>query len=118
MRKELILDNMGMCRFHRAWGEGMLPEIIGSLYGLKDEFLAGIGVTASRINSRNSSGSWESERSIDFVYTFLKRKQTVDGVTDAELARWIERFTADKREAALSFWYDMHKGVLESLKEF
>lgn len=118
MRKELILDNTGMCRFHRAWGEGMLPEIIGSLYGLKDEFLAGIGVTASRINSRNSSGSWESERSIDFIYTFLKRKQTVDGVTDPELTRWIERFTANKREAALSFWYDVHKGILESLKEF
>ena len=49
---------------------------------------------------------------------FLKRKQTVEGVTDPELVRWIERFTADKREAALSFWYDVHKGILESLKEF
>jgi glyceraldehyde-3-phosphate dehydrogenase (ferredoxin) len=117
LKEELILDNSGMCRFHRAWAEGMIPTIIGSLYGLEQEFLRQISVTAARINSRNSSAFWESERCIDFVYNFLKRKQVVDGATDAELTRWIERFESDKREAALGFWYEVHKGILESLKE-
>jgi glyceraldehyde-3-phosphate dehydrogenase (ferredoxin) len=116
-RKELILDNLGMCRFHRGWAEEMIPEIMESLYGLKEKFLKKISITASRINSRNSSVFWESERSIEFIYTFLKRKQIVEGNNDAELVKWIREFEADKQEAALSFWYEIHKGIHESLKE-
>ena len=37
---------------------------------------------------------------------------------DAELAKWVEKFKVDKKEAALSFWYEIHKGIHESLKEF
>jgi glyceraldehyde-3-phosphate dehydrogenase (ferredoxin) len=118
MRKELILDTLGMCRFHRAWAEDMLPDIVGSLYGMKDGFLRQVAITASRINSRNASGFWESGRAVDFVQEFLKRKQTVDGDSDADLLRWIRAFEADKREAALAFWYEMHKGIQESLREF
>ena len=117
LRQELVLDNTGMCRFHRAWAEEMIPEVIGSLYGLRKEFLKQIAITASRINSRNASAFWESQRTIDCVYLFLKRKQTVDGENDPELVKWIERFEADKQEAALGFWYEIHKGILESLRE-
>jgi len=117
-KKELILDNLGMCRFHRGWAEEMIPEILESLYGLKKKFLKTISETASRINGRNSSVFWESDRNIDLIYTFLKRKQTVDGNNDAELARWIGRFEANKKEAALNFWYEIHKGIHESLKEY
>ena len=116
--KELILDNLGMCRFHRGWAEEMLPEIVESLYGMKEKFLQQISITASRINSRNSSVFWESQRSFDHIYTFLKRKKTVENHKDAELDRWIEYFEKDKKEAALSFWYQMHKGIQESLREF
>ena len=117
LQKELVLDNTGMCRFHRAWAEGMLPRIIGALYGLEDEFLKQVSITGSRINSRNASVFWESERSIDYVHTFLMRKRTVDGVDDAELTKWLERFERDKREGGLGFWYEIHKGIQESLRE-
>ncbi|MBW1841761.1 MAG: aldehyde ferredoxin oxidoreductase, partial [Deltaproteobacteria bacterium] len=116
-QKELILDNIGMCRFHRGWAEDMIPEIVESLYGLKERYLKTITTTASRIDARNSSTFWESERSIDFVYRFLKRKQTVEGNTDAELDRWVRGFETDKFEAALGFWYEIHKGIHESLME-
>jgi glyceraldehyde-3-phosphate dehydrogenase (ferredoxin) len=118
MKKELIMDNLGMCRFHRNWAEEMLPEIVETLYGAKDKFLENIAFTASRINSRNSSVFWESQRVIDLVYTFLKRKQTVENDKNEELKRWITFFEKDKSEAGLSFWYEMHKGILESLKEY
>ena len=117
-QKELILDNLGMCRFHRGWAEEMIPEILESLYGLKEKFLKTISETASRINGRNSSVFWESNRNIEIIYTFLKRKQTVEGNSDAELLKWIEKFEADKKEAALNFWYEIHKGIHESLKEY
>lgn len=116
--KELILDNTGICRFHRNWAEEMIPEIIESLYGLKGRFLENISITASRINSRNSSVFWESERCIDYIYSFLKRKYTVEGDNSTELKRWIDLFKKDKHEAALSFWYEIHKGIHESLREF
>jgi len=96
----------------------MLPEVMGTLYGQKEGFLAGLAVTASRINSRNASVFWESERSADLVVTFLQRQRDVEGNTDKELLEWIDRFGRDKNEAALSFWYEVHKGIHESLREF
>ena len=117
-RKELILDNLGICRFHRNWAEEMIPEIIESLYGLKDRFLEKISITASRINSRNSSIFWESERCIDYIFYFMKRKQIIDGDNSKELKKWIDLFNKDKSDAALSYWYEIHKGIHESLREF
>jgi glyceraldehyde-3-phosphate dehydrogenase (ferredoxin) len=117
LQAELVIDNLGVCRFHRAWAEGMIPEVVGSLYGLQDEFLRAIAITAGRINSRNASVLWETQRTVDCVHAFLKRKQTVDGVSDPDLAGWLDRFEADKDEAALGFWYGIHKGIQETLRE-
>ena len=118
MKKELILDNLGICRFHRGWAEEMLPEIIGTLYGAKQQFLRGIDVLASRINSRNSPIFWESQRNVDFLQTFLKRKQAVERESDPRLAEWLEKFEQDKGEAAREFWYQTLMGIDESLREF
>ena len=117
-RQELIIDNLGFCRFHRNWAEDMLPEIIESLYGCKDEFLHKIEMTASRISSRNASVYWESDRNLDYNHTFLKRHRDIEGNKDADLLKWIERFAQDKNEAGLEFWYETHKGIQESLREF
>lgn len=118
MLAELAIDDLGVCRFHRGWAEEMLPEIVGSVYGLKDEYLKAVAVTASRINSRNASVFWESERDLDFVATYLARRRDVEKDPDPELARWAEAFEKDRHEAALSFWYEMRKGIDESLRAF
>ena len=118
MKKELILDNLGFCRFHRGWAEELLPEIVGSLYDCKDRFLRAIDVLASRLNSRNSPIFLESERDIDYLYTFLKRKKEVDNDGHPELSIWLERFDRDRIEAARDFWYETLKGIDESLREF
>lgn len=115
---ELSLDNMGICRFHRGWAEEMLPEIIESLYGMRLPFLENLKYTASRINSRNASVFWESERNFDYIHSFLKRLKFVEKKEDKELDDWLSKFEKDKKEASLSFWYDVHKGIHESLREF
>lgn len=117
-KQELVLDNMGMCRFHRKWAEEMLPDIVESLYGKKDEFLKSLQLTASRINSRNASVFWETDINIDFIYQFLKRKKEVEQSDDPELLKWLEAFDKDKQEAALNFWYEIHKGIQESLRRY
>jgi glyceraldehyde-3-phosphate dehydrogenase (ferredoxin) len=115
--KELILDNLGICRFHRAWAEEMMPDIVEMLYKRKDQFLKNIYTTACRINSHNDSVFWESERNFDFIQTFLIRQKEVEGNSDPELGKWIDYFRKDKRAAAFDYWYDIHKGVTESLRE-
>jgi glyceraldehyde-3-phosphate dehydrogenase (ferredoxin) len=85
---------------------------------MKEKYLENIRATAARINSRNSSVFWESHRCIDFVFTFLKRKNETEGNNNPELLQWIDKFETDKKSAALDFWYEIHKGVHESLREF
>jgi len=118
MKKELILDNLGMCRFHRGWAEELLPEVMGSLYDCKEQFLRANDVLASRLHSRNSPIFWESVRDIDYLHTFLQRKVNIDNDRNPELAVWLDRFTQDKVEAARNFWYETLKGIDESLREF
>ena len=118
LKKELLIDNLGICRFHRGWAEEMLPEIMGSLYDCKDRFLHSIDVLASRINSRNSPIFWEAEANIDYLLTFLKRKKEVEKDQDPRLGEWLDKFEADKVEAAKEFWYETLMGIDESLREF
>ena len=118
LRGELVMDNLGMCRFHRQWAEDMLPEIVESLWGLKEAFLQNVSITASRLNSRNASIYWEPERNIDLVHTFMRRARDVEGSQDKHLLHWLERFDGDKHEAALDFWFETLKGTHESLREF
>jgi len=115
--QELLLDNAGFCRFHRKWAEEMLPEVIGELYGLKDEFVANARQTAVAIGRGNLSVFWESERNVDFVHTCLLRMRDVESNSSAELAEWLARFDADKHEAALDFWTEIRKGIDEALRE-
>lgn len=118
LKQELILDNNGICRFHRGWAEEMMPEIIGYIYGMKEKFNSAISFTASRINSRNAAVFLESERNIDFIHTFLKRKRDEEGESRQELLDWIDQFDKDKYEAALNFWFEIRKGIDESLRDF
>jgi glyceraldehyde-3-phosphate dehydrogenase (ferredoxin) len=118
MISELTMDNLGFCRFHRLWAENMLPDIIDALYKLKKKFNENILMTASRINSRNASVFWESERNFDFIYLFLKRRVIVEGDKNPDLLKWVKEFGKNKKEAALNFWYEIHKGISESLREF
>ncbi len=117
MIKEIMLDNTGICRFHRAWAEDMMPHIIDKLFGQQEKFVRSIALTASRINSRNASVFWESRKNIEYVHLFLQKKKS-NGDTDPALLKWLEKFDHDPKEAALEFWYDIHKGVHESLVEF
>ena len=118
LKKELVVDNLGICRFHRGWAEDMGPQVVEHLFQAKRAFLRNIDITASRINSRNASVFWESARNFDYVATFLKRRLEVEKDTHPELPKWVERFENDRDEAGLSFWFEMLKGIHESLRDF
>jgi glyceraldehyde-3-phosphate dehydrogenase (ferredoxin) len=113
--RELMLDNMGFCRFHRAWAEDMIPDILGKLFAKKYEYQDSIKNIAAWINSRNSSIFWESERNIDFIHSFINKKFN-ESNNSLELNYWYERFNLNKQEAAFEFWYEIHKGIHESFR--
>jgi glyceraldehyde-3-phosphate dehydrogenase (ferredoxin) len=117
-KQELIMDNMGFCRFHRLWAEDMIPELVEKLYNKKQAYIDKCSLTAGRINSRNSSLFWESELNIDFIHSWLKNIDVESSGYRDELINWVNQFDLDKNEAALNFWYEIHKGIQESLKEF
>ncbi|MDO8804192.1 MAG: aldehyde ferredoxin oxidoreductase N-terminal domain-containing protein [Elusimicrobiota bacterium] len=113
--QELMIDDLGICRFHRGWAEEMAPEIVEKVWGNSVRFLEVIKATAGRINSRNVAVFWESERNIDYVLSFLKRKRDTEGDKNPELDKWLKAFEADKRGAALDFWFEIRKGISETL---
>ena len=98
------MDNLGICRFHRGWAEEMMPEIVGSLYGLKDEFLEGdrrsprAGSTAA---TRRSSGSRSatSTSSYDVPEAAPRRRGTTADPELAELDRAPSRRTGARRRS-------------------
>ncbi len=110
-RKELILDNIGMCRFHRAWAEEMIPELVGHVYGMQEAYVEQVGKLAAQINAHNTTSPWEGERVLDFVSEFLERKREVDGDTRPELLDWIEAFRTDKQAAGKRFWEELRAGM-------
>ncbi len=118
MIQELTMDNMGFCRFHRNWAEEMLPEIVESLFGMGEQLEKSTPMTASRINSRNASIFWESQRNIDFIHSFIRRQKEVEGTRHEELDNWLNLFDEDQHEAAYSYWFEISKGIHESLQEF
>ncbi|AJF05937.1 aldehyde ferredoxin oxidoreductase C-terminal domain-containing protein [Geoalkalibacter subterraneus] len=118
LKKELIVDNLGTCRFHRGWAEEMLPDVMGSLYDCKERYLRSIEILATRINSGNTPVFWDSQRNIDFIHSFLRRKKEVDKIADPRLDEWLEKFNQDPLEAAREFWYQTLMGIDESLREF
>lgn len=115
MIQEILIDDLGFCRFHRGWAEEMAPEIVERVWGNSARFLEVVKATAGRINSRNVAVFWESERDIDYVLGFMKRKRDVEGDKNPELDKWIKAFEADKRGAALDFWFEIRKGISETL---
>ncbi|HMM10508.1 MAG TPA: aldehyde ferredoxin oxidoreductase N-terminal domain-containing protein [Bacteroidales bacterium] len=118
MIAELLMDNLGICRFHRGWAEDIMPEVVEKLFGMKEAFNRNLQLTASRINSRNAAIFWESHRNIDFVFQFLRKKKYEDNVENEELNSWIDKFSTNAHEAALNFWYEVHKGIHEMFREF
>jgi len=83
--KVLLLDNLGICRFHRAWAEDLMPDIVEKIFGCREASLNSLRLTASRITSRNASIFWESERNADRVKYFFKNKKEVDSLDHRDL---------------------------------
>jgi glyceraldehyde-3-phosphate dehydrogenase (ferredoxin) len=112
MTYELFTDNSGICRFHRKWAETITDEILSAHYGLKIDFKKHQFELARHIHESESekSAPWESERVEDLLFTFLEQWERY-GLKDDCLTQWLEKFRADKKAAALAWWYEVKRGI-------
>lgn len=109
---ELFNDNSGVCRFHRKWAEVIVDEILVAHYDLKVDYKDHQFQIARAIHEREGYKSmpWESERVYDLILGFLEQWER-RGLADPELQTWLERFRADKNDAALAFWQAIQAGI-------
>jgi hypothetical protein len=63
-----------------------------------------------------ASAPWESERVVDIIAGFLE-KWAREGLMDEVLTEWIERFRADKWQAARDYWQTMYAGMAAALRD-
>ena len=114
MRSELELDNSGFCRFHRAWAEEMVPEIIEHVFGLGQPFREVTARAARLIHSQSAAAFWESERNVDYVHAALLRQHEVGGHGGEDIEGWLDAFARDKHAAAFDYWCEIQKGIQEA----
>jgi glyceraldehyde-3-phosphate dehydrogenase (ferredoxin) len=115
MVKELMLDNYGMCRFHRGWAEEMLPKIVNAFFGIEVDADQHHRSLAAAMAEDNRARPWETERVVDMIHTYLV-KYRADGPREPELDGWIDRFAADKQAAARAYWHEMKAGFDEGIR--
>jgi glyceraldehyde-3-phosphate dehydrogenase (ferredoxin) len=112
---ELYSENSGSCRFHRKWVEDIIDEIILSHFDLNFDYWQDQFTLAKSIHEHQSArgAMWESERVVDIIHGFLE-KWGRDGLREPELLAWLEKFRADKWQAAREFWQEMYDGMSEA----
>jgi glyceraldehyde-3-phosphate dehydrogenase (ferredoxin) len=115
MTYELFNDNTGICRFHRQWAESLTDEILMAHYALDVDYKAHQFALAKAVHEREAAKGvpWESERMADLLLGFLENWRA-NGLRDATLDLWLERFQSDKKAAALEFWLEIYRGQAEA----
>ncbi len=116
---ELYSENTGACRFHRKWTEDLIDEIVVSHFDLPglDYWDMNFKLAKAIHDHQSARGvPWESARVVDIIYGFLENWER-DGLKDPELGHWLERFRADRRQAARDFWQEMYAGMCAAFDE-
>jgi glyceraldehyde-3-phosphate dehydrogenase (ferredoxin) len=115
MIKELYVDNTGMCRFHRGWGEKLIEKFVNEIYNVNIDYNEHHRRLAAEINENNPSVFWETERVIDLMKTYVMKAQK-DCAKNDKLDQMAEDFKKDKVKAAKEYWDGIKEGVEEGLK--
>jgi glyceraldehyde-3-phosphate dehydrogenase (ferredoxin) len=115
---ELYSENSGSCRFHRKWVEDIIDEIILTHFDLHFDYWLDQFKLAKGIHDHQSARGmmWESERVVDIIHGFLEKWER-NGLREPELLSWLEKFRADKWQAARDFWQEMYDGMSEAFAQ-
>ncbi len=116
MVKELVIDEVGMCRFHRGWAEDLIAAIVEEVCGTNCNLSGRINNLARELVEDSQPVFWESFRVIDIIELYL-RKILAENPANAEARRWVDLFDTNKLEAAREYWRQLLDGVAEGIQE-
>ena len=109
--KEYLVDNAGICRFHRRWAEKMLPLLYKEMWGVDVDLDAHAREMYRRIAEYDRRAGaeprfWESMKARDVVVSIA---------SEIKSAEWVERFSKDPWGAAREWWNRFYAKVKEIL---
>ncbi|MBN2567696.1 aldehyde ferredoxin oxidoreductase [Candidatus Woesearchaeota archaeon] len=119
MQKEVAIDNMGICRFHRGWAEKILHDLLSELW--KDRYDPSFDFDGhhkrlvQEINLANRPIFWESERIVGIIHGFLRKFEEC-GTADQTLKGWLAKFEKDRQAAAREYWDLLLKGINDGMR--
>ncbi|MBR9676301.1 aldehyde ferredoxin oxidoreductase [Candidatus Woesearchaeota archaeon] len=119
---ELYSDNGGICRFHREWVEKLLEPLVKKVlkvdvaYRIKD-YHSHHKRLAQLINLGNKPVFWETERVVDIIKAYLEKVYECEEEHKEEVRAWVEKFEADKWEAAKLYWEELKDGMNEAFSD-
>ncbi len=116
MIAEVTLDNAGMCRFHRGWGEKLWPEIVCGHYDVKIDYPDHHARVAQRIHEQGKPVYWESARIVEIIHGYLRQAMGAD-TDNRALAEWLDRFDDGPQKAARAYWEEIREGIEERMGE-
>ncbi len=98
--KELYSEEGGLCRFHRGWGEKILPKLIEEAYGIEVNMDEHNKELLRRIVEYDKKAGykpvfWESKRIIDY-FTLAAKEYGAE--------KWYEKLIKEGVEAAKEYW--------------
>jgi len=114
MIKELYSDNMGVCRFHRKWGERLLERLVKEDGKNVDfyKYHKKLAIKIAKYNYSDFPKFWESERVVDVIKTYLEKMYRGEP-RNVILKKWVEKFKKDKWSAAKEYWKEVLIGINE-----
>ncbi|RLF17273.1 MAG: glyceraldehyde-3-phosphate:ferredoxin oxidoreductase [Thermoprotei archaeon] len=115
LREMMFSENMGLCRFHRGWGEKLANILLNEAYKVSVDLVEhGKKVLSKVIEYDVKAGAkpvfWEGERVVDIFWTFVKEEAKAGNEKAKE---WLDKYGEDKHSAAKDYW----KRFLESFEK-
>jgi glyceraldehyde-3-phosphate dehydrogenase (ferredoxin) len=110
MIAEVTLDNAGMCRFHRGWGEKLWPNIVCGHHQVEIDYPGHHARAAKLIHAQGKPVFWESARIVEIIHGYLRRALGEDS-NNRILMEWLGRFDDDPPGAARAYWDELREGI-------
>ncbi|MBN1923492.1 MAG: hypothetical protein JW791_01895 [Nanoarchaeota archaeon] len=116
--KELYSEEGGVCRFHRAWSEKLVP-ILASMMGFKELFARAKRLVKGIIKYNKLAGAepvyYETKRSKELLYYHIT-SYLEDNPYDENALGWKKMFEKDFEKTSKKYWSELVKGVEEVIR--
>lgn len=119
--KEFYSENTGICRFHRKWTEPIIEILLKKGLGIEINYYEHCKDLIKKIIKYNELAGlkpiyWESKKTKDIIYTYLKEVKRVFGESK-DVLEWINKYEKDFESASKEYWQELLKGIKEVIEK-